>query len=74
MIHVMHNGKLLEQCDYSSMEETPTVGHRYVHNNVEYDIDAVIVDTRKGYCELIVKEHRVQKPYIIHSKKEYPAG
>jgi len=65
MIHVLHNGKLLEQRDYSSWLGEPTVGQRYTYNDQEYDIDAIIMDTRKGYCELIVTEHNHNKSYRI---------
>ncbi len=66
MIHILHNGKLLEQRDYNSWQGEPTVGQQYIYNNQEYDIDAIIVDTRKGYCELIVTEHN-NKSYRILS-------
>lgn len=62
MIHVLHNDKLLEQRDYSSWEGEPTVGQVYIHNNIAYDIEAIIVDTRKGYCELRVIDHKEHEP------------
>ena len=54
MIHVLYNEQLLECRDPASWDGKPTVGQVYIHNNIAYDVDAIIVDTRKGYCELRV--------------------
>ena len=62
MIHVLHNDKLLEQREYDTWDGEPTVGQIYIHNNIAYDVDAIIVDTRKGYCELKVIDHQEKEP------------
>ena len=56
MIHVLHNKELLEARDYTDWKGDSTVVHDYSFLDKSYTITSITVDTRKGYCELTVKE------------------
>lgn len=61
MIHVLHNGELLEERDFNTWSGEPTVGHTYMFEDKAYNITSITVDTKKGYCELTVTEQGYSK-------------
>ena len=65
MLHILHNNQLLEKKEPAFWNGLPKVGQPYIHNDVEYNVDEIILDTRKGYCVLKVIEHMDKKK---HSK------